>query len=242
MGFPLLTLTGIDDNTTPAWINKMARTYLKQTGGSALEFAILRSPNVGKSPRYPGRDDIRKITSYVYPDKLAFHLCGRYARMVHTLEWAELCDIIDFSLVSRVQVNSTECDEKAMVTLQRFGAHIGKPIIMQWREGVFPMVSNIDLLQDRSGGKGIVESVWSNPDALCRKIRRTIGYAGGLSPENVAAKLPEIIQAAKGNPFWIDCESSLRTNDWFDPYKAEAMIEAVLAASDGRMIKVVKAA
>lgn len=226
-----LTLTGIDAKTDPKWIKAAIQRLIRKSGYSAVEFAILRSPKVDQSPRYPGRDAINRLLSGGYAGDFAFHLCGRYARMVHDLEWAELCDIIDFSKVGRVQVNSTECDEKAMLTLMRFSIHINRPVIMQWREDVFPCVPlQIHLLQDRSGGRGIAEVRWSTPDELVIKAKRIIGYAGGLGPGNVGASLPEMAKAAGRTPFWIDCESSLRTDDWFDTAKAEAMIEAVRGA------------
>lgn len=228
MSAPVLTMTGIDARTSTNWIKEMGRV-VGPNGYPALEFAILRSPKVGQSPRYPDRDAVSRITSYVYPQQLAFHLCGRYARMVHDLEWRELCDVIDFRLVGRVQVNSTECDEKAMITLQRFSVYIGKPVIMQWRGDTFPCVPNLHLLQDRSGGRGIAETEWIRPDDLCAKSNTRIGYAGGLNPSNVREALPKIAKAARGRGFWIDCESGIRTaDDWFDQAKAEEMISAVV--------------
>lgn len=227
MTLPLLTLTGIDAKTDPTWVKGVLSRFILKNGFSAIEFAILRSPKIDQSPRYPAREVVKRLTSAAHSGDFAFHLCGRYARMVHSLEWSELCDIIDFNMVGRVQVNSAECDEKAMMTLLRFSAHIGKPVIMQWRDDIFPAVPGLHLLQDRSGGKGIEESSWSSPDATCRKSKTVIGYAGGLGPDNVGASLPKIASAAQGKRFWIDCESSLRTNDWFDQAKAEAMAAAV---------------
>lgn len=93
----MLTLTGIDAGVDASWIRKMGRDYCTPGGYTGVEFAILRSPKAGQSPRYPTRQTINAITNYVYPNQLAFHLCGRYARMVHDGEWGELCDIIDFS-------------------------------------------------------------------------------------------------------------------------------------------------
>lgn len=238
MSLPILTMTGIDAKTEPSWIKSILRKYIKTNGYSALEFAILRSPKVDQSPRYPGRDIIKRLVSAAYPGDFAFHLCGRYARMVHSLEWAELCDIIDFSAVGRVQVNSSEADDKAVLNLWRFSVHIGKPVIMQWRGDIFPAVPGLHLLQDRSGGQGIAETKWSTPDAISVKTKTPIGYAGGLGPQNVAEALNAFRPAAHQKPFWIDCESSLRTNDWFDQSKAEAMAEAVKAALPDRFQEV----
>lgn len=230
MTLPILTMTGIDAKTDPKWIKSMLRKYILKSGYSGLEFAILRSPKVDQSPRYPNREVIKQLTSHAQTGDFAFHLCGRYARMVHDGEWAELCDIIDFNAVGRVQVNSVEADEKAILNLWRFSVHIGKSVVMQWRGDVFPSAPGIHLLQDRSGGRGIGETTWSTPDALCAKVKTFIGYAGGLGPDNVDQALKDIVKASRGRRFWIDCESSLRTDDWFDQTKAEAMAAAVRAA------------
>jgi phosphoribosylanthranilate isomerase len=227
----LLTITGVDARTTATWIKAMGQKYLMRSGCSGVEFAILRSPKVGQSPRYPTRGDIQKIVSYVYPDQLAFHLCGEYARMAHDpARWQELADVVDFTLVKRVQVNSTEASAEAALTLMRFSAHIGMPVVMQWRAGPFPYLPKLDLLQDRSGGKGVIETEWFLPGRLALKARSRIGYAGGLSPENIAEQLPRITAASRGLYTWVDCESGVRTDDWLDIDKAEAMMAAVIGA------------
>lgn len=241
MSLPILTMTGVDAKTDPKWIKSMLRKYILNSGYSGLEFAILRSPKVDQSPRYPTRDVIKRLVSEAKPGDFAFHLCGRYARMVHSLEWAELCDIIDFSMVGRVQVNSTEADEKAILTLWRFSQHINKPVIMQWRADEFPLVPHtVHLLQDRSGGTGLAETRWAVPDQSTHRGQTyaPIGYAGGLGPANVADALAKINPLSRGRRFWIDCESSLRADDWFDQSKAEAMAAAVHAALPDRFQEV----
>jgi phosphoribosylanthranilate isomerase len=229
MSIPTITMTGVDAKTSITWMKEACLKYRQHSGHRSVELAILRSPKVGQSPRYPDAKAINAITDYIYPEYLAFHLCGRYANMVHDGEWLELCDLIDFSLVSRVQVNHADTDENAILKLQRFSVHIDKPVVMQWREPKFPCAPGLHLLQDRSGGRGIAETDWSTPDTLCmnRRSRTSIGYAGGLGPENIEEKIPDIIKAARGKRFWIDCETNLRTADWFDTDKADAMIAAI---------------
>ncbi|MBD9544301.1 hypothetical protein IB276_33180 [Ensifer sp. ENS04] len=228
MSRPLLTFTGVDAKTPASFIKETARKYAKLDGYSAIEFAILRSPKAGQSPRYPDRTAVQRITHNVRPQYLAYHLCGGYAQMVHEGRWGELLDIINFDDVSRVQVNSRERDEKAMVTLQRFSMHIGKPVIMQWSGDTFPFVPRVDLLFDRSGGRGVSPDSWPEPDDLSRKAASSIiGYAGGLGPENFREKLTQIVKASRGKRFWVDCETGIRTDDWFDPAKVQAMIDIV---------------
>lgn len=236
MSRPLLTFTGIDARTSASWIKDIASSTAQLSGYGALEFAILRSPKAGQSNRYPTRQVVEGFHRSVRPDYLAYHLCGGYARMVHEERWGELFDIIDFDQVGRVQVNSVECDANAIVTLQRFAVAIGKPVIMQWRGDTFPLAIGIDILQDRSGGKGEVPDRWISPDPLCKKARGDafIGYAGGLGPDVLRDQLPHIVKAAKGKRFWLDCESGIRTNDWFDISKVEAMIDC-LKLPNGRL-------
>jgi hypothetical protein len=37
------------------------------------------------------------------------------------------------------------------------------------------------------------------------------GYAGGIGPDSILSVLANVSRAAKGQPVWIDMESSLRT-------------------------------
>lgn len=218
-----MTFTGVDSRTSIPWMKSFISD--KRFPAVAFEFGLLRSAHLDQSPRYITNESIRRISGTIYPDNLAYHLCGRYARMAKKqVDWDELCDINDFSLVGRVQVNAGEYEPAEILTLQRFALHIQKPVIIQWRQAVFTAVSGLHLLQDSSGGQGIEASRWIKPDELNHRARNTsIGYAGGLGPDNIATELPKIIEAASGRPFWIDCESKIRTDDWFDITKVEAM-------------------
>ena len=63
-------------------------------------------------------------------------------------------------------------------------------------------------LYDKSGGAGVVPNTW--PPAIDGVYS---GYAGGLGPSNIADELPKIEVAARGNPFWIDMETHVRTDN-----------------------------
>jgi hypothetical protein len=227
MTIPLLTLTGVDERTPIDWMLEAVKSVPLMNHKPVLEFGILRSPKAGTAPRFPSVQVIDRIVESVPPSALAFHLCGRYARMVHEGHWWDLVREIDFKRVSRVQVNSIEYNERAMLNLQRFSIFINLPVIMQWRGGSFPLVPGLHLLQDRSGGKGIVETAWIAPEVHCRAPHTEIGYAGGLNPANINGAISVIAKAAERPWFWIDCESGIRTDDWFDVIKAQAMIDAV---------------
>lgn len=230
----IITFTGVDHQTPIDFLRDVSRKYTKRDGYPAVEFGILRSPKAGQSPRYPNRHVVERITDNIRPANLAFHLCGEYARMVHELRWSELNDIIDFNKVGRVQVNSSERDEKAMITLARFSMYIGKPVIMQWGGDNFPYVPGVDLLFDRSGGRGIAPGQWPSPEDINLVAGRSsrIGYAGGLSPTTLPLMLESIVKAARRKSFWLDCETGVRTNDLFDPVKVQAMIDHVTTMSN----------
>lgn len=78
-------------------------------------------------------------------------------------------------------------------------------------------------LFDLSGGAGILPGHWPAPKG------RYQGYAGGLSPENVAAQLYLIGPAANGVNYWIDCETRVRSED--DALFDLALVRAFLKAA-----------
>ena len=58
-----------------------------------------------------------------------------------------------------------------------------------------------------------------------REIKQKIGYAGGISPDNVADKLTYLFENVRDGEFWIDMESGVRTDDWFDLDKVRRVLE-----------------
>jgi phosphoribosylanthranilate isomerase len=66
------------------------------------------------------------------------------------------------------------------------------------------------MLLDASGGRGIDTPI----EILKTNIK--VGYAGGINPDNVADKLSFLLEHVNTGEFWIDMESGVRTDDWFD--------------------------
>ena len=84
---------------------------------------------------------------------------------------------------------------------------------------------DIASLYDLSHGGGVLPEKWSHPLA---KTVIPCGFAGGLSPENVASQI-EKIQAVVGEAdFWIDAETHLRSADdlQFDLTRVRRFLEA----------------
>ena len=86
-----------------------------------------------------------------------------------------------------------------------------------------------DLLFDESFGEGILPDVYTPP--LFNDVFQ--GYAGGLSPENVAGELAKIGKVAKGKIF-IDAEGKLQQDGSFSLGKAEKFVRNAL---DSQKIK-----
>ncbi|MBC8135334.1 MAG: hypothetical protein H8F28_05525 [Fibrella sp.] len=76
-------------------------------------------------------------------------------------------------------------------------------------------------MHDASGGRGIAGSFQKpvNSDF--------VGFAGGIRPENIREKLEQIEDLGFDNPFWIDLESGIRTENVFDLEKVERLLRTV---------------
>lgn len=108
----------------------------------------------------------------------------------------------------RVQINlrSNQYDWDALEALAKT-----MPVIQQTRDTKeWPLTPRgVSPLFDCSGGRGteIPDYPKAAPDQL-------IGYAGGFRPGNVRP----FIEGLHHHPhdYWIDMETGVRTNDWFD--------------------------
>lgn len=210
-----ITFTGIDDRTDLARADKLANEY-------PIEWGILLSKS-NRDARYPCDQAIREI-SKIKGNKAA-HVCGEYAQ--------QLLQIFPFQIVSfpgdqiderikslifdlsfdRVQINSKSYPPMEVKTFS------GLPLIKQWRSSTFDEQESMLMLYDCSGGRGIL------PTVLPRLLKdKFVGYAGGITPENVLTFLNNI--EGKGE-FWIDMETGVRTNGWFDLNKVEKICQLV---------------
>lgn len=79
-------------------------------------------------------------------------------------------------------------------------------------------IGSFSVLLDASGGRGIDTPI----EVL--KGNYKVGYAGGMNPDNVGEKLSYLMENVDGD-FWIDMESGVRTDDWFDLDKVRKVLE-----------------
>jgi len=215
-----VTLTGADECTDLSALAALVAEH------DNLEIGILYTETPDGRPRYPSLSWIERAIETL-PGRCALHVCGRGAR--EALVSGELASLVP--QLRRVQVNGH------VEPWEIFAFAEQAPIvIMQWQPGrdspEFEMATERaqeagdfthQWLVDGSGGQGLLPKSWARP--LCN---RAVGFAGGLGPETLAAALPCIASSAEGLLWWwVDMESSLRTNDWFDLDRCRAALDAV---------------
>lgn len=222
-----VTLTGADERTD---LDALAELALQHPD---LEVGLLYSETPEGRPRYPSLSWIERAVDRL-PDRCALHVCGSGARAA--LMVGELSSLVP--KLHRVQVNGRIHPDEIHALARR-----APILITQWQlgrdshdfEDAVARAQESDgfrhqWLVDGSGGRGVAPDVWSKP-----MTRRSVGFAGGLGPGSLAAALPKINAASDGIT-WIDMESSLRTNDWFDLSLCRAALEAatpwLLSAGD----------
>ncbi len=83
--------------------------------------------------------------------------------------------------------------------------------------------ARFSVLYDASGGTGRTPRVTGRPFAYALST----GYSGGISPDNVAARLEKIAPKAGNQPIWIDAEGGLKspTTHHFALNQAQAYVQ-----------------
>lgn len=199
-----ITFTGLDERTD------LARAWYL-SGRYPVEFGVLFSrTRAGRDPRYPSNDVLSDILSYPFP-LLSAHICGSFADDIMRGDSPHFgCDLGCFR---RVQVNHRQ---PSALAIRVFAKGWGLRGIGQTRIE-FPRDTQIDWLFDRSGGRGEPPTSWPH-----QPVNRMVGYAGGVNPDNAASFV-----ATRTGRYWIDMESGVRTDNWLDLDKCEAVCRAV---------------
>jgi hypothetical protein len=213
-----ITFTGVDVHTSPAGLAQLLRDY-----PGRIEWGILFSPKrQGIEPRYPALGFVHELVREI-PMAYAAHLCGGDARDV-----LESCQSRHDELLryfARAQINTADPSVQPSLVRQWADRATVQPIL-QCR-GPFPDVRVVDVLFDKSGGRGIENHFWPRqaPNTFC-------GYAGGIGPDNVAAIAQKV--SDYGSRYWLDMESRIRDeHDHFSLAKCRAVCEAVYGPPAG---------
>ena len=206
---PGITLSGVDEGTPFSDL-----THLAELGA---EIVFLYTFDPEDRHRYPPEVWIENALRLLWKNHTALHVCGTRARK----------ELLDGNLeqmahgVNRIQVNG-QVSTSELLRLCNLMPYI--PVITQHTEANADLLSvgakNHALLVDSSGGRGLLPTCWERPETA-----KAVGFAGGLTPDNLAEELPKIAAVAKGE-WWLDMETSLRDeNDWFSVPKALKVME-----------------
>lgn len=218
-----ITFTGIDAKTDIQDLIDIQREF------PIAEFGVLTSYHwYENGNRYLNPQFLHALTGREL--NLALHICGSMA--IHAADgcWeainkhTEGCLVL--GLFQRVQLNvanrqdippSLCCtpDSKTEVIIQQQPGHDGFYKNSRHARSVRQLIS---MLIDGSGGQGIDSPISIYPSPY------KVGYAGGFNPDNVAEKLSFLLQNVRMGEFWIDMESGVRTDDWFDTDKVRRVL------------------
>lgn len=208
-----VTVTGADDGTS------IDRMYEIQQKYPFVEYGILINGKDNDSkPRFPSFKWLTELFTYQHPLNLSIHFCG--IPVNDFLQNDTLPTYIDFSKVQRAQINMHgEFHYWFMSSASSLiKANPNIEFIFQLDGVNNEMIEhlhandckNISGLVDLSHGAGVLPEFW---EAYTYKDV-PIGYAGGLTPENVQDQLKKIETLTHNT--WIDAETHLRSNMWKD--------------------------
>lgn len=220
-----ITFTGVDEKTDINRLKEIIKKY------PIAEFGVLTSYHWQENGnRYPNPHLFEKLVNIT--PHLSLHLCGKIAHDAAYGLWPRINEHVEFCapIFRRIQLNIAERTDNP---IHCYSAPFGhQELIIQARDAKNCSVyartrayyadtrnNFISMLLDASGGRGV-----DTPLEVFQS-RNKIGYAGGFNPDNVADKLSFLMEHVKNGSFWIDMESGVRTNDWFDLDKVEKVLE-----------------
>lgn len=227
MKLQLVTITGADDSIAPEALLGLRETF------PFVEWGILLAESQEGAPRYPSLAWLQRLSQLAAHLRLAGHLGGRWMLEACAGNWSfkrerpllwPMFDRIQLNFHSQAHRIDAEHFVPALVS-----EAADKQVIFQlaevhsdWLERAAARGANVAGLFDASGGTGRLPPQWPAPS------RGWMGYAGGLSPENVADQLRRIETVAGEADIWIDVETGVRSNDdrRFDLDKVERFLAA----------------
>lgn len=218
-----VTISGVDESVDPLDLLELSGAY------DFVEWAMLVSARHTYASqgiaRWPSMDWMARLVAdaHYHPLTLAVHICGTWVEQIVAGETRMLATLR--SEVSRVQLNFagrvlenydparfvlglTDMPQRPLIF------QIGGPCAAQaWADAAETLPPGLSVpLFDDSHGTGICPQHWTVIRFL-DPVPYQVGYAGGLSPANLAKQLPRIAAAAGPVPYWIDMESGVRSDD-----------------------------
>jgi hypothetical protein len=245
MNITRVSISGADDAVDPMELFRLSIEF------PFVEWGILYSEKRHGTPRYPTAEWRENLIGLMLNTArgsnlhLALHLCGKASRDVFEGKESRWFARKDFHApYERVQLNGFS-PYKNDVTLDvdvlkfcpcEFIVQCADADELKIVED-FATKNNLDFLNalfDPSGGRGIRNAEWEHPNM--KKI--SVGYAGGIGPDNVTDVLTAIVAKPDADPIsacWIDMESRVRSKEAPDFEEADVfdlkLVREVLTAS-----------
>ena len=221
-----ITFTGIDEKTDVDALKAIKEEY------PIVEFGVLMSRNwMTNGNRYPNPETISRFLDQGL--NLSAHLCGGIAKSAFAGDFSKVIEkypVFSHPDFKRVQLNVSPYED-IFETAAHLDEPLEKEIIIQQKSPTLKYSQafnrfsslnenlNVTMLVDPSGGRGKDEGL----DLIATDHK--IGYAGGINIGNVEDKLVMLLNTETIGDFWIDMESGVRTDDWFDVEKVRKILE-----------------
>lgn len=225
-----ITFTGIDARTNINDLIDIQREF------PIAEFGVLTSYHwYENGNRYLDPQIINELRGCKLC--LALHVCGQAARDAAMGRWNLIDKLIwmNLDLFRRVQLNIANRTDNPDALSKRAKITSQEVIIQQRSSNDMAVYKatvdkflyrhnsynrTFSVLLDASGGRGIDTPIEVAPPFSAQKV----GYAGGINPDNVGDKLTYLLGNNQVGDFWIDMESGVRTDDWFDTDKVRQVL------------------
>ena len=216
-----ITFTGVDERTDIEELVKIQKEF------PIAEFGVLLSTNWRKNGnRYMNPKLFERFHGKGL--NLSCHACGRIAREAINNDWSGIASVLGphRDLFKRCQLNISSSLPNEKTGYFWVPSWLEEVIIQQKdpeQLDLFKAIGDknkITVLLDASGGNGIDTGVYP----FCFNETK-IGYAGGINIDNVGIKFKTLLESNISYKFWIDMESGVRTDDWFDTDKVWQVLE-----------------
>ena len=215
-----ITFTGIDYSTNLQDITALIEY------DSRAEFGVLLSYN-NSGNRYPSDASFfNKILTDIPHDNLDIHICGTACANFLSNPYSILP--LEFDNC-RIQLNIGKWHGIDYAKLATFISDFNlRGLIFQHgkSELAFKLSQysdKVSVLVDSNGGRGKEITQITEPFNGVKT-----GYAGGIGPDNIETVLLKLEDSLpKDYTTWVDMETKIRTNDWFDIRKIKLVLEKV---------------